>query len=900
MKEPGLLQRKLAAVGRFVGRRPGLVLSLMVLLTVAAAPLAVRAVHPDRLEKNLLKILTKGMPKAEAFKRIGEDFGIIDRHFVLVEIEDKRDLPVAKQFADRLAALFAEDEKLVRSARSRMDLKKFFLEYAYVYYSDLDEELAADLAARFSDKGMAEAMAVHREAMRTHSALGEGVYRDPLNLRELAPRVAASFAAKFGTGGSIDRDGYFVSADIAPREPGGPVGKALLVNVQPTTSSGDHKFVGRLMEHTRKCIARARKEVFSGQNAAVGGRVTADAGGAYAMGQHMARIIGGGIKWSALTSFVLIVCLFAAAYRRPAAFLFIGVPLAVPVVWTLALSPVPLYLFGYDGRLSIVGGTFGAVLLGLGVDYAIHIYNRYVTERDAGASPERAAEIGVGSTGEGIVLGGLTTVTAFGGMTLTDFRGFKEFGVMAAMGVFLTMIALLVCMPAALVFLSRLRGKREPAGRPFSFGLGAVLRLVRARPGLLVAGGLVALIVSVGGMFVDPDQRGVNFESDFGKMGPPRALDTVGNINRRVAELFKLDYKQISVIVEGQSPGEVLERTAELCAAARRSKKVRAVRGVTDLVPEPSRQARSLRLAAARLPLADLAARLDRAATAAGLNPQGFKRQPAYRSFVAAVEGMAARIEKRQGLDVERLPDPQVGELAAFMFRAPGGGSDKYRTHTMVSLGDYEGMESADFDALAKELGVDGEKVRMTNYILVTYELKDSVEGDLILVTVAVGGVVLLMLLVALRRPLLVLLALSPVVIGTACMLLVMKLSGLVMTRLGYDAVLDLNYINVLAFPVLIGIGVDNAVHLIIRARQDGLDVSGAVTETGRALVLCSLTTMLGFLSLTTCPHWGIRSLGITVAIGMGFVLLSSVFFVPAGLELLGRRAARRSEGGPK
>ncbi len=939
MKGPGLLRRKLAAVGRFVGRRPGLVLSIMLLVTLAAAPSAVLTVHPDRLEKNLLKVLTKGMPKAEAFKRIGQDFGIIDRHFVLVEIEDKKDLPVAKEFADRLAELLAADEKLVRSARSRMGLKKFFLEYAYVYYSDLDEGLASDLAARFSDKGMAEAMAVHREALRTHSALGEAAYRDPLNLRELESRVAASFAAKFGTGGAVDREGYFVSADIAPREPGGPVGKALLVDIQATASAGDHKFVGKLMDHTRECVARARKEVFSGERAAPDPRFRTDIGGAYAVSQHAAKIIIEGIGWSALTSFVLIVCLFAVAYRRLGAFFFIGVPLAVPVIWTLGLAPVPLYLFGYEGRLSIIGGTFGAVLLGLGVDYAIHIYNRYISERAAGASPERAAEVGVGATGEGIVLGALTTVVAFLGMTLTDFRGFKEFGIMAGLGVFLTMVALLVCVPAALALLSRLRGERERVGRPFSFGLGAALRLVRARPWFLVIAGLLVLELSVGAMFADPSQRGVNFESDFGKMGLPRSVDTVGNINRRVAELFELDYRQISVIVEGDSTAEVLERTAEICAAARRSKRVRAVRGITDLVPEPGRQALSLRLAAAGLPLADLSARLDRAAAAAGLNPRGFKRKEAYRRFVTAVEGMAARIEKRQGLDVERLPDPQVRELAAFMFRAPGGGSDRYRTHTMISLHRYKGMESVDYDMLARELCAgrycrcgyvyDSKKgapesgvrpgtpfqelpagwtcpkckaspVRITNYIMVTYELKDSVRGDLLMVTAIVGGVVLIMLLAALRRPVFVLLALSPVIIGTACMLLVMKVSGLVMTRFGYDAVLDLNYINVLVFPVLIGIGVDNAVHLIIRARQDGLDISGAVTETGRALVLCSLTTMLGFLSLVTCPHWGIKSLGMVVAIGMGFVLLTSIFFVPAALELLRRRAARRAEGGPK
>jgi predicted RND superfamily exporter protein len=925
VKSPRFLQNKLAALGRWVSRRPGRALLAMLLVTLAAAPVAAYTLL--NVQQDLLEVLSRGMPRAEAFKQIGRDFGIIDRHFVAIELRSRDDLEDGKKLADRVAELLATEETLVRSARSHMDLKKFFLEYAYVYYAELGDELGDELARKFSDASLEKAMRTNRELLSVQSGNRELILRDPLQLRDLAPRIQRRLARRLGAEGSIDPEagGYFVSQDI--RREDGSVGKMLLVDVRPVTSSADQKFGRRLMAHTRRCVAQARREVFgldrsdlsdgsdtsdvgSGLLAqrvtpcgetAVGGRISTEIAGAYAMSQHMTGLIGRGVLLGAAVSFLLIVSVFVLAYRRPAAFFFIGVPLAVPVVWTLALSQVPLRLFGYEGRASMIGLAFCAVLLGLGVDYAIHIYNRYVSERNDGADPEAAAGVSLGATGEGIVIGAITTVVAFLGMTLTNFRGFKEFGAMAGLGVFLTMVALLVCMPAALTLISRLKGERERARPPLSFGLERALRLVRARPGLIVTLGLGLLVLSVVAMFVDPAQMGVNFESDMGKMGPPKHLDTVGELNKRIARNFKVDYKQISAIVRGPDAEKVMERTAELIARARRIERVRSARGLTDLVPAPSRQRQSLTRAKSKLlpGLKDLSARMGRAAKAAGLNPKGLERSQHYRRFVETMEQMAVRIASGRMLDVEKLPDETVAELAGFMFRAPEESGGDYRTHTMISLDGYEGLESRHYQELAAELGVNDKNVTMTSYVLIIYELKDSVQGDLLLCTALVAGIVLIMLLVALRRPVFVLLALSPVVMGAAFLLVVMKVTSRILGAAGSEAALDLNYINVLVFPVLIGIGVDNAVHLIIRARQDGLEVAGAVTETGRALVLCSLTTMLGFLSLTTCPHWGIRSLGIVVAIGMGFVMLVSVLFVPAVLELLRRRATvKPAEGG--
>jgi hypothetical protein len=598
-----------------------------------------------------------------------------------------------------------------------------------------------------------------------------------------------------------------------------------------------------------------------------------------------------GLICSVASSLVVILLMFAFVYRRPSSLLFVGLPLLAPVVWTLAVAPVLL-----GGRLSMLGLAFAAVLLGLGIDFAVHLYNRYVAERAAGRAPAEAAAASVERTGEGIVIGALTTVAAFAGMTLTKFRGFTEFGVMAGVGVFLTMAALVLAVPSALTLLARVREPNRVAPRPCSLGLESVARAVRARPGAIVAVGLLVLAAGIGAMFTDPEHPGIRFESDFAAIGPPEQVDTSGALNRRISRDFGLAEREISVIVRGASAAEVLERTRQLRERARalaRDGALGPMRSILDLVPAPGEQGRSLELAGG-LALDGFAARLDRAAVAAGFRSGAFAR------FAGEVEKLAGRIRAGRRLDVEHLPDPMVAELAGLFFRAPGekgvrnllperpfGCSAQkvpdtfFSTHSRIAL-PARRYGSRDYQALAASLGIDGQAVTMTSHILVAYELRDSVRGDLLLVTGVVAAVVLVMLWASLRSLILVALAMSPVLIGGAGMLLVMKAFGL-----------DFNYINVLAFPILVGIGVDNAVHLIIRARQDG-ELRPAITDTGRALVLCSLTTIWGFFSLyqplLSPPHWGMRSLGLIVAVGMSFALLVSLGFVPAALELLSRR----------
>jgi len=90
------------------------------------------------------------------------------------------------------------------------------------------------------------------------------------------------------------------------------------------------------------------------------------------------------------------------------------------------------------GHLSSATSAFAALLIGLGVDFVIVLYGRYVEERHGGASHEEAAEAFGRTTGVGVMLGAVTTAATFYAFLVTDFRGLKELGLITGTGILFT------------------------------------------------------------------------------------------------------------------------------------------------------------------------------------------------------------------------------------------------------------------------------------------------------------------------------------------------------------------------------------------------------------------------------------------------------------------------------
>ena len=126
-------------------------------------------------------------------------------------------------------------------------------------------------------------------------------------------------------------------------------------------------------------------------------------------------------------------------------------------------------------------------------------------------------------------------------------------------------------------------------------------------------------------------------------------------------------------------------------------------------------------------------------------------------------------------------------------------------------------------------------------------------------------------------RGLILVLALIPLAMGAAWMIAMMNLFGIVY-----------NLANVVAIPLLMGIGVVYCVHIIHRFRQEGENnVYDVVRHTGGAVFLAAMTTMIGFGALTAGSHGGMKSMGRTMLIGIFTCMVTALVVLPAMLRML-------------
>ena len=142
-----------------------------------------------------------------------------------------------------------------------------------------------------------------------------------------------------------------------------------------------------------------------------------------------------------------------------------------------------------------------------------------------------------------------------------------------------------------------------------------------------------------------------------------------------------------------------------------------------------------------------------------------------------------------------------------------------------------------------------------------------------VLALIAITGLLFLLL----RPKLDVLLVLLPLLLAGA-------LTGAISVL--FD--ISFNFANVIALPLLLGIGVDNGIHMVHRMRA-APPASGQIlqTSTARAVLFSSLTTVCGFGNLALSPHRGMASMGVMLSIGIGFVLLCTLIVLPAFMGLV-------------
>ena len=217
-------------------------------------------------------------------------------------------------------------------------------------------------------------------------------------------------------------------------------GRVYLVTARPVSREEESKAIDRM----DRLVAMTRAEV-PGVNAGITGAAVLSL-------DEMRQSQKDTLRATVVT-ILLVLALFAAAYREFRRPLMATLCLLAGISYTLAFTTLAV------GHLNILTIAFLPMLVGLAIDFGIHLVTRYEEELDLGLDHQGAMSKAMVRTGQGILTSCLTTAGAFFAMTLTGFKGIREMGIITSGGLLLSLYPMMTILPALLL---RFRGASRP------------------------------------------------------------------------------------------------------------------------------------------------------------------------------------------------------------------------------------------------------------------------------------------------------------------------------------------------------------------------------------------------------------------------------------------------------
>lgn len=592
-----------------------------------------------------------------------------------------------------------------------------------------------------------------------------------------------------------------------------------------------------------------------------------------------------------LLGLIGILAVFVIGFERVALPSLAGIPLLMGLIWTFGAQRL-VY-----GEVNLFSMAVPVLIMGVGIDFAIHLLSSYAEMRERGHDPHEALRQSYDHIGAGLLTGAFTTAAAFLVMLGSGFYGLQTMGFTAGFGVLFALVAMLTVLPALVVEFDRRTSRRDQLlpNVPFTFLKPVTAAVHRHRYPVLAT----FLTLTLAAAYLGADVR---FNTNYMDVLPDdlpsiRAqeaiLERFGTSNDTVmlvaddlehAERLRLALEDAGTVARVVSPSVLVPRDQEAKRPYLDALGAR-LNAMLPAEPPPAHTYDTAELALLSERLASVkAAALD----ASILAPVLYDRDTIER--VGAIRDSLNRIDAHvHPASADRLQ--HLDRLLA--------------TEIAASVGLFQDMTAADTissdtlprDVLDRMRGHDGKWIVLANangnvwsdgfrrsflrelrttgvepmgMVPATDRMMRLLVDEIPGITAMIFGIVALLVLIDLRSLRGTVLALVPLVVGITWTVGAMGLLGV-----------DFNPVNVIAVPLLVGIGIDDGVHLYHRIRHERV-LETAVMHSGKAVTLTSLTTGIGFGSLMLSVHPGFFSLGLATTIGIASCLVVSVLLLPA------------------
>jgi predicted RND superfamily exporter protein len=800
---------------------------------VAASLVTALAVSrlPDlELTTDLLELLPDQEPASHDYRLLLQHFRALDKVYVLVESSEPADAAIdgLADAACSLATILEESDWFSSARCGLTDRDEDFLVEDVLPRAALllPAERLDRLARRVTPEVIRERVALMKARLEGPFGVVEAPFlaADPLGIADELPAISSAEGAL-----AIDPVyGIFLSRSR----------RQALVIATPSFAELDTA--------RGQAMAAFLADVFRRLETRAGGSIRLEAVGGPLYAVQDEKAIRGDLIRTVNGAAIAITILLLFYFRGIRVPLVLLISVLAGITWTAALMTV------LRGGISVISVSFASILIGLGVDYGIHGSSAFQETVSASAGPGRSMIRVFRTTGPAIVASAATTAAAFLVLVLADFWPVRELGLLVASGILLVLTTSVLIGASLLVLLpgrtSRAGGDPEdPIRNRIRVGVDATFEFVsRRRLGVIVVAACLTLVALWGATRVEFDAS-------------PRLLrpadHAAARLERMLVEEFALGLDGFTVVVQGTSTEDALTQAGTAAAILRGElPSSTTVLSPADYLVEGTLLAR--RIEQARRVIGDEVPGLLRDE----LSRQGF-RLDAFSTSLAVVDGIAAG-KPLPTVDPSDWPDwlneligtDEDGVFAAVQVRGPTGawpdGPPQAVTGALKAR--VPGVAVASISLVGNELRrLVGEELRYLS-------------GWCLLVTC---GVVLLSFRFDVRRAAL---SLVPVTVSCVWVLGICGFSGIA-----------INLFSVTAAPLLLGIGIDDGLHALHGARSYG-SLRKSLTSVAPAIVVTTLSTCLGFGSLTLSQLPALRSGGLVIALGTGLCLVVTLVLLPA------------------
>ncbi len=218
---------------------------------------------------------------------------------------------------------------------------------------------------------------------------------------------------------------------------------------------------------------------------------------------------------TSVVAFIAILIMLMISFRMLTAPLLAGLNLVIGIIWATGMAAVAV------GELNFMTSMFAVILIGLGIDFSIHLISGFTEKTSEGKSIQEAMEQTFLKSGKGIITGGLTTATAFLTLIISGSRGMKEMGIVSGLGLIAILVSTLLFLPSLLTirqrFMLRVKNNQKtPQSKDLSFQfLGNIAqKFEKNYIFTLVGAGIVTIFLFIYAMEIKFDHNYMNIEPE--------------------------------------------------------------------------------------------------------------------------------------------------------------------------------------------------------------------------------------------------------------------------------------------------------------------------------------------------------------------------------------------------